>query len=82
MRFHPERIIIAEDPGRGANMRRWRWSSSNGRPGKSMRISGGLHPFAPTSAVYRYGAKHWVEAALRVDVSPRAARPMEWKEGA
>ena len=87
MRFHPERIIVAE----GTQLRVQNDApvalelEPRGRPGKSMRIpAGDSIRFAPgASAVYRYGAKHWVNAALRVDVSPRGQlAPMEWKEGA
>ena len=87
MRFHPQRIVISE----GTQIRLQNDSpvpldlEPRGRAGKAIRVSAGDSVrFAPgVSAVYRYGAKRWASAWLRVDVAPRGQlAPMSWKEGA
>ena len=87
MRFHPHHIVIAE----GTQIRLQNDSpvpldlEPRGRAGKPLRVSAGDSVrFAPgVSAVYRYGAKRWSNALLRVDVSPKGQlAPMVWKEGA
>ena len=87
MRFHPQRIVISE----GTQIRLQNDSpvpldlEPRGRSGKPLRVSAGDSVrFAPgVSAVYRYGAKRWTNALLRVDVAPKGQlAPMVWKEGA
>ena len=87
MRFHPKRIVIAE----GTQIRLQNDSpvpldlEPRGRAGKPIRVAAGDSVrFAPgVSAVYRYGAKRWTNALLRVDVAPRGQlAPMVWQEGA
>ena len=86
MLFHPNRVIIPE----GAQIRLLNDSPvpldllvrGGGAPAKRIDAGGSMR-FAPgASAVYRYGAKRWGSAALRVDVSPKGRLiPMQWSEG-
>ncbi len=87
MEFHPHRVVISE----GTQIRLQNDSpvpldlEPRGRAGKPIRVSAGDSVrFGPgVSAVYRYGAKRWSNALLRVDVAPKGQlAPMSWKEGA
>ncbi len=86
MLFHPPHLIVPE----GAQIRLINDAPvpldlvQRGKGTKAKRVdSGDSLRFAPgPSAVYRYGAKRWASAALRVDVSPKGRLiPMTWAEG-